>query len=351
MKNLFIMGTPGSGKTAVALGIAQKLRKEGYNVGYFKPVGNGRCISGQADGDALLMKQVLGMDEPLERITPFSAGPSYLTGYKQMSNVLDNIKGAYEEISRDRDIVLIDGAFYPYILGSCGLDSTSLAREFNASALIVIKIEDDYSLDQAVMYNRYIHHEGIPLVGNIFSNVPRPLFAKTEGVFRPILEGMGFRTLGIIPRRARIASPTVAEYYEVLGGEILAGGDHMDRLVEDVVIGAMTTESALTYFRRATNKAVIFGGDRADLALAALETNTSVLILTGGLYPDVKVIARASEKGVPVILVYTDTYTTIEKLDQVCRHIHPTDQLAIKIALENVEEYCDWKALMESLEG
>lgn len=351
MKNLFIMGGPGSGKTAVALGIGQKLRREGYAVGYLKPVGNGRSISSHADEDAVLMKEVLSMDAPLERITPFSAGPSYLTGYQQMGNVLDNIRSAYEEIARSSDVVLIDGAFSPHILGSCGLDSVSLAREFNAGALVIIKIEDDYSLDGAVFLNRYLQREGVPVLGNIFSNVPRPLFAKTEGIFQPILAEMGFKTIGVIPSRAEIASPTVAEYYEVLGGEILAGGDNMDRMVEDVVIGAMNTESALTYFRRTANKAVIFGGDRADLALAALETNTSVLILTGGLYPDVKVIARASEKGVPVILVHTDTYKTIERLSQVCRHIHPTDQVAIRVALENIEEYCNWEAIKESLEG
>ena len=78
----------------------------------------------------------------------------------------------------------------------------------------------------------------------------------------------------------------MAEFYDILGGEILAAHDHLHLPVEDVVIGAMTTAGALTYLRRAANKAVILGGDRADLALAALETSTSVLILTGGLYPD-----------------------------------------------------------------
>jgi len=349
MKNLFIMGNPGSGKTDVALGIAQKLRQEGYAVGYFKPVGNARGIPGYQDEDAVLMQKVMNMEAPLERITPFRAGPSYLTGYKQMDNALENIKSAYEEISRDCDVVITDGSFYPYIAASCGLDSLSLAKEFDAQALVVIKIEDDFSLDQAVFYNRYLENEGVPILGNIFSNVSRPLLAKAEGIFQPILAKMGFKSVGIIPSRAEISSPTVAEYYDILGGEVLAGGDHMNHMVEDVVIGAMNSESAFTYLRRTANKAVIIGGDRADLALAALETNTSVLILTGGLYPDVKVIARASEKKVPVILVHTDTYKTIERLDQVSRHIHHTDRMAISIALENVEEYCDWETIKESL--
>lgn len=116
------------------------------------------------------------------------------------------------------------------------------------------------------------------------------------------------------------------------------------------MVGAMTLEGAIRYLRRSADKAVILGGDRADLALAALETSTSVLILTGGLYPDVKVLARAEEKGVPVILVHYDTYTTIEKLSRVTRHITPGDKAGIRIILENIEEYCNWQAILESLE-
>jgi len=111
----------------------------------------------------------------------------------------------------------------------------------------------------------------------------------------------------------------------------------------------MTMDSALAYLRRAANKAVVMGGDRADLALAALETHTSVLILTGGLYPDVKVLARAGEKGVPVILTYQDTYTVIEMISQVHRHLKPNDKAGIAIARENAELYCDWKLLQETL--
>ncbi|MEG3072016.1 MAG: DRTGG domain-containing protein [Candidatus Syntrophopropionicum ammoniitolerans] len=91
------------------------------------------------------------------------------------------------------------------------------------------------------------------------------------------------------------------------------------------------------------------GGDRADMALATLETSTSALILTGGLYPDVKVISRAAEKGVPIILVHYDTYTTIERLTEISRRISPGDAAGISIAKENIEHHCDWKSIIESL--
>ena len=73
----------------------------------------------------------------------------------------------------------------------------------------------------------------------------------------------------------------------------------MDRLVEDVVIGAMTIESALGYLRRAANKAVITGGDRSEVALAALKQALRP-DSDGGLYPDVKVVARPRRKAFPI---------------------------------------------------
>lgn len=349
MKNLYIMGTAGSGKTSVAVGLALKFRQEGYRVAYFKPVGNASGATTREDEDVLLMKQLLHMEQPLEAIVPYIAGPSYLSGHKNSCESLKTIRQSYEAIADGNDLVIIGGAGFPHIMGCLGLDAASLALEFKAVPLFMIRIENDYSLDQSIFFNGYMECKGAPVLGNIFHNVPRPLLAKTEGIYRPILEERGYRTLGIIPKNTEITSPTVKEYYEVLGGEILAAEEKMDRVVEDVVIGAMTIESALGYLRRAANKAVITGGDRSDVALAAMETSTSALILTGGLYPDVKVVARAEEKGVPVILVHYDTYSTIEKMSEVTRRIRATDEKAIKMAVENIEKHVDWRNVLRAL--
>ena len=104
-------------------------------------------------------------------------------------------------------------------MGCIGLDSVSLALELKAAPLLMIRIENDYSLDLAIFMNSFMESKGVPILGNIFHNVPRPLLAKTEGVYRPLLEERGYRTLGIIPRDPVVTSPTVKEYYEVLGGK------------------------------------------------------------------------------------------------------------------------------------
>jgi BioD-like phosphotransacetylase family protein len=350
MKNLFIMGTAGSGKTRAAVGLALKFRQEGYRVGYFKPVGNAGTVASRMDEDGLLMKEILQMEQPIETIVPYQVGPAYLSNYRNPCKSLSEIRKAYEAVAEDKELVIIGGTGFPHIMGCLGLDAVSLALEFNALPLFTISITDDFSIDQAVFINSFLACKGLNIVGNVFHNVPLPLLAKTEGIYRPILEERGFKTLGIIPESQEITSPTVKEYFEVLGGEVIAAKEKMDRVVEDVIIGAMSIESALGYLRRTANKAVITGGDRSDVALAALETNTSALILTGGLYPDVKVAARAEDLGVPVILVHYDTYTTIEKASEITRKIRANDEKAIKAAVSDVEKHVDWRNVLKLLQ-
>lgn len=348
-KSLFVMGQYGSGKTAIVLALALKLRDMGVKVGYYKPVWTPTAVVAGVDDDAVLMKEILGLKLPPERISPFLASAHYLARYDDPNRDLDGIKAGFADASKGHDLVIVEGTNWPYVMMSLGLDAPSLAREFGSTALLVTKVLNDYSLDAALVVCRLVAQEKVPLAGVVFNNVPRTLMDKTKSIYGPTLDRWGFAVRGVVPRSVELSAPTVAEFQEVLGGEVLAGEEHLDRVVEDVLIGAMTLESAHNYLRRATNKAVITGGDRADLALAALETSTSVLVLTGGLYPNVKVLARAAEKAVPVILVHYDTYTAAEKLHDVSRKIHPKDAGAIAVARENLDKYCDVAAILAAL--
>jgi len=79
----------------------------------------------------------------------------------------------------------------------------------------------------------------------------------------------------------------------------------------------MTADTALSRFRQQTNKAVITGGDRTDIQLAALETSTTCLVLTGNLQPSPLIVKQAEEFGVAILLVNQNTMETIEKIEGV----------------------------------
>ena len=53
------------------------------------------------------------------------------------------------------------------------------------------------------------------------------------------------------------------------------------------------------------------------MQLAALETSTRCLILTGGQHPSTVVLNRACEVGVPIVVVEPDTLSTVRTVEQI----------------------------------
>jgi BioD-like phosphotransacetylase family protein len=123
----------------------------------------------------------------------------------------------------------------------------------------------------------------------------------------------------------------------------------VEELVEHFSVGAMSADSALRYFRRTPNKAVITGGDRADIQMAALETATRCLLLTGGLHPDSRILSRAQELGVPILSTQEDTLTTVERIEQVLGKLRVREAKKIDRAVEIAEKNLDLARLDKAL--
>jgi len=111
----------------------------------------------------------------------------------------------------------------------------------------------------------------------------------------------------------------VGDLAELLDGRVLSGEANLDNLVEDIVVGAMGQEHALSLFRKHHNLCVVTGGDRSDIQLAAMEAKARCLLLTGNLYPSSIILGKAEEMGIPVIMVGTDTFTTAERADSIIK--------------------------------
>lgn len=347
MKSIYVIGPPGSGKTMVAIGIALKARDQGKKVSYFKPITSSPEFVKRGDEDIALMKAVLDLPYTPRQMALFSAGPVYLSRYRSAGSFRKKLMSGFETISRGADLVVIEGPPAIESFRLVRIDAISNAKAFGSGVIVVTAVEDDESIDEGVMYHDLARLDGVRRVGLILNYVPQTLMDKCKEVYKGHLERYGCEVLGVIPRRSEVALPTVREFVDAVGGRVLTGEDRLDRKVEEILVGAMTYEAAIDYFRRAPNKAVITGGDRSEIALAALETSTSAIILTGGLHPPVGVLVRAQEKGVPLILVHEDTYTTIEMLHHVSKKLKPHDELGVAVARENLERYCDWSKLSD----
>lgn len=351
VSSLYIMGFGYSGKSAVCLGLGQKFMKQNKKVGYMKPVAvTTKVVDGEpTDDDVKLMKKVFNLSEPIDQLSPVRVTYRYITELEK-TDPLKKIKTAFEAISKNKDIVILESTVYPELLLAYNSSACQLAKELDAKVVCVVQGDKDTIVDHLLLYRTLAEKIGVEIIGVIINNVPQHLFERFRGIIVPFLEERGIQVFGVIPEKVELTAPTVRDILTHLGGKLIAGESNIDNIVEDFLVGAMNPESALKYFRRSVRKAVITGGDRADIALAALETNTNLLLLTGNLYPSVQVIEAAKEKNVPVLVVPYDTYTTIMKLDELTGKISPEDKNKIKATLDVVEKHIDWKAILSKLE-
>jgi BioD-like phosphotransacetylase family protein len=163
------------------------------------------------------------------------------------------------------------------------------------------------------------------------------------------LEQLGLPVLGVMPRSPLLRSVTVEELVRRLDARVLCCHDRLDLLVETLSIGAMNVNSAMEFFRRRRNMAVVTGADRTDIQLAALEASTQCLILTGAGEPLPQLISRAEELEVPLLKVEHDTLTTVEVVESTFGHVRLHESVKATFAFRLVEEHCDFRPLLARL--
>jgi BioD-like phosphotransacetylase family protein len=118
-------------------------------------------------------------------------------------------------------------------------------------------------------------------------------------------------------------------------------------MIERFCVGAMDVEHALRVFRGIPRKAVVTGGYRTDIQLAALETDTVCLVLTGGVSPNEIILARAREKGVAILTVPEDTMTAVERFEHLLGRIRIREPEKIRRGVNLVRGAVSTDVLLE----
>lgn len=323
MKALYVPSLQSfSGKTAICLALGKRFQQDGYRVGYFKPLSTQAWepIPGIApDEDADFVRRVLNLQEPTEALVGLVLTPSLLRDVLcgcVGRDLLAEVRAAYQRIAAGKDIVLVEGGASLREGVGIGLGPADVAEALDASVLAVIPFLNEMNLvdDCAVAQLRL----GGRLLGVVVNGVPAESMGFVQKIARPCLEDRGLPVFGVLPREEQLRAISVGEIAQVLGAEFLVAPEKRDALVEQLVVGAMSVDQALPRIRRIPGpKAVITGGDRADIHWAALETGVTCLILTGHLRPQPEILRRAEELGVPVLLVRQNTMETVDAIERV----------------------------------
>jgi BioD-like phosphotransacetylase family protein len=318
----------GAGKTAVCAGLGRHLKSDGKKVGFFKPLVAEIKSPEAIDSDAQFMKQVLALKEPVGSLCPVIGGKGKLA---------TKIKQAYAKVSKGKDVVIVEGVWRQRPGGKPAEASREVVAALDARVIIV----EPYSEKLAVMpsYKDF----GDYLLGLVVNKTPR---SRVKSLPEQL---SGVDILGVLPEDRILLSLTVAELAEHIGGEILNSADRASEPVEDFMLGAMTIDSGLDYFGRKDGKAVVVRGERADMQLAALETSTRCLVLSGGVAPGHTVLRKAEAKGIPIILAKGDTTSTVNSIELALGKGKFNQEKKLPRLGEIMEEHFNFKALYKGL--
>ncbi len=319
----------GTGKTAVCAGLGRHLKGDSKKVGFFKPLVAEIKSAEAIDSDAEFMKQVLALREPIDSLCPVIGGKG---------NITSKIKRAYARVSKGKDVVIVEGVWRQRPRGKPAEASFEVVKALDARVIIV----EPYSEKLSAATSNYKDF-GEYMLGVVVNRVPR---SQVKHLPKQL---SGVDIFGVLPEDRVLLGLTVGELAEHIQGEILNGAEKSSEMVEDFMLGAMTLDSGLDYFGRKDNKAVVVRGERPDMQLAALETSTRCLVVSGGVAPIHTVLRSANDKGIPIILTKGDTISTVNSIELALGKGKFNQEKKLPRLTEIIERQFNFKALYKGL--
>lgn len=179
-KNIFITGTGTDvGKTYVTGLILKKLNESGRNAAYFKAAmsGNERNADGSLiPGDALLVKTVSGISQPLDEMCPYiyetAVSPHLASKIEENPVELKKVTEAFADVSEKYAYVTMEGSggiLCPLRYDDTKIQLEDVIRELELSCLIVADAGLG-TINSVVLTVEYMKAKNIAVKGIIFNN-------------------------------------------------------------------------------------------------------------------------------------------------------------------------------------
>ncbi|MFC1734881.1 phosphotransacetylase family protein [Candidatus Hydrogenedentota bacterium] len=360
MFSIFIVATGKDvGKTTVSLGLVSLFASQGLRVGFCKPVGQQflKRDEGKIDKDSVLMQNTLPVTGNLADMSPVTVPSGFVENYLYNPDVeplKKKILDAYERLSKDCDVMVIEGTGHAGV-GSCfDLSNADVAAMLGAPALMVVGGGIGKTLDEISVSRSFFEAKGVEILGVVANKVFTSKIVRVKKALTQGTANMGLKLLGAIPYDIELTYPMMGQIATALKAEVLCGENALGSSVESVTVAAMEPQNVLP--RLGVKALMITPGDRIDNILVALnaglcnldEQNCVVgVALTGGLVPHPTVVNLMNNSGLPVLLCQEDTYSVTSKVHSMLFKIQPEDTDKIKLAQELVQEHIDTDELIK----
>jgi phosphate acetyltransferase len=352
---------PGSGKSAVALGVMEALASLG-RVGYFRPIVAG---GEQPDNDIELIRRRYRLPQSYQE----SYG-AVVDDLRAMSDrgryeeLLKRILDAYKRLDDSTDLLLVEGSDFTEASRALEFDfNADVALNLGCPVLLVVRGSNrtvERVLEVVQLARGSLTGRGCTILATVCNRVAPAIL---EELRERVAEVVGDEPAYVLPEVPELAAPTVAEVATALAAEFLrpvrgAEEPSTRREVGNVIVGAMSLPHFLEHIH--DGDMIITPGDRADLIVGSLATrfsgtypNIAGLVLTGALVPEPSVLKLIDGLGgadLPVLATGADTYRTAATVAGVRGVLTPESERKIAAALGVFGEHVDRQGLLGRLE-
>ncbi len=351
--------TPLSGKSLVALGLADSLIKRADRVGFFRPIFQGAEES--QDPMIQLMRRNFDLTEQqargglsLERCRELLAEGKH----DEMSSLAVSI---YSEMAEHCDVIIVDGTdLLAHNAVTVEFDlNAQFARDLGTPVIAVIGAQNSSVADaaNAVDVARTELHSAKVDTLAIMVNRCKPEFR--DEIAQTAKRGPLKRPVYVLPEIPELTLPSVGEVVEAL--ELSPEGisaEDLDREIANVKVAAMTVSNFLNQF--ADGDFVIVPGDRTDVVVATLASSLapsfpapSGLLLTGNLSDSTgsPVLQSLTERApFPIFHTEMDTFQAGRAVSRVSGALSSGQPRKVAAALGEWARSVDPDELLERLD-
>lgn len=202
-KGFFVTGTDTSaGKTHVSGELMTFLAAEGMRIGAMKPVASGGSwVLGEwRNEDALYLASLASVNLPYEWVNPYAfrepIAPHLAARQEGQQIRLERIRGQFQKIEAEVDVVVVEGAGgWLCPLGE-GVDVADLAADLGLPVILVVAIRLG-CINHARLTDEAIRRAKVPYAGWV-ANFIDPEFTASDETMETLAEFLGQRPLGTI---------------------------------------------------------------------------------------------------------------------------------------------------------
>ena len=348
-----------SGKSLVALGLADSLIKRADRVGFFRPVFDGATISD--DPMARLIREHFGLTEEQVGGAVSMTDALALIAEGDTEEISARAVSAYEKVAANSDVVIVDGVYLPANALSVEFDlNVQIARDLGLPVVAIVGAQEA-TVEEAVTAVDVARTELLASKADLLAIiVGRAEPELRDEIEKSVKRGDANLPVYVLPEIPELNAPTVGEVAEALKLDTEGiKAEDLSRDIHGIKVAAMNVSNFLNQF--VDGDFVIVPGDRADIVAATLASALaptfpapSGVLLTGGLDAlpgkNTAVGSLIDNAPFPVLSTTKDTFKSARAVSRVRGALESGHQRKLAAAMGGWDEHVNKDELLARLE-